>query len=163
MTNPYHDETGKFCSRGEMMSRIDQIANSGKYEDYAKLRGDFEKIERKKNGFSIFGKTKAQQAAEELTESVRGPVVYHYRSSSQVLEDKLKDIVAKPVDDKDKFARFNEVDKAVKVHFSKNPSQAQFDRRLPGWQGAGEHWRVAAMIFANLGRNDEVNLGTSPR
>lgn len=45
MANPYHDETGKFCSRGEMIAAIDRAALSGKPEVYLALRKEFEEIE----------------------------------------------------------------------------------------------------------------------
>lgn len=48
MANPYHDETGKFCSRDEMKAAIDKAAKSGNLELYSSLRKDMDEIEKGK-------------------------------------------------------------------------------------------------------------------
>lgn len=42
MTNPYHDGTGRFCSKGEMQTAINNAALSGDTKTYFNLRKDFE-------------------------------------------------------------------------------------------------------------------------
>lgn len=44
MTNPYHDETGKFCAKNEMFNACTRLAESGDFEGYFKLRTEFEAI-----------------------------------------------------------------------------------------------------------------------
>jgi len=46
MANPYHDEEGKFCSRGEMLGAIERVQNKGDYDGYFRLRTDFEAAEK---------------------------------------------------------------------------------------------------------------------
>ncbi len=48
MANPYHDETGKFCARGEMIAAIDRVALSGDSNGYLKIRAEFEEAEKGK-------------------------------------------------------------------------------------------------------------------
>jgi len=42
MANPYHDGTGRFCSKGEMRSAIEQAAKTGDTKTYLALRADYE-------------------------------------------------------------------------------------------------------------------------
>lgn len=49
MANPYHDDTGRFCSRGEMLSSIDNLAISGDVAGYLKLKDEFESIDADNN------------------------------------------------------------------------------------------------------------------
>lgn len=44
MPNPYHDGTGRFCSKGEMRSAIDKAARSGNMNDYFNLRTEYEAV-----------------------------------------------------------------------------------------------------------------------
>lgn len=44
MPNPYHDENGRFCSKGEMQSAVDRLADSGKLNEYFKLRNELEQL-----------------------------------------------------------------------------------------------------------------------
>ena len=46
MANPYHDETGRFCSKNEMQAAITKLATKGDLEGYFALRTEFEKIEK---------------------------------------------------------------------------------------------------------------------
>jgi len=46
MANPYHDEEGRFCSRGEMLSAIDRVQKKEDYDGYFRLRTDFEAAEK---------------------------------------------------------------------------------------------------------------------
>ena len=48
MANPYHDEHGKFCSKGEMQAAIQGLAEKSDLEGYFKLRTELESIEAKK-------------------------------------------------------------------------------------------------------------------
>lgn len=48
MANPYHDETGRFCSKGEMQTAINNLAKKGDLDNYFKLRKEFEEIEQNK-------------------------------------------------------------------------------------------------------------------
>ncbi len=48
MANPYHNEAGKFCSRGEMVAAIDHAAVNGEITLYLSLRKDFEEAEKGK-------------------------------------------------------------------------------------------------------------------
>lgn len=48
MANPYHDETGRFCSKGEMQTAINNLAQKGDLDNYFKLRKEFEEIEQNK-------------------------------------------------------------------------------------------------------------------
>lgn len=48
MANPYHDETGRFCSKGEMQKAISNAQKNGNWEAYFQLRTDFENIENNK-------------------------------------------------------------------------------------------------------------------
>lgn len=49
MANPYHDDSGKFCSRGEMLSSIDNLVISGDVAGYMKLKDEFDAIEADNN------------------------------------------------------------------------------------------------------------------
>lgn len=44
MPNPYHDSNGKFCSKDEMLSAINKLANEGKVEEFIALKSSYEKI-----------------------------------------------------------------------------------------------------------------------
>lgn len=46
MANPYHDETGKFCSRNEMGTALNRLAASGKIAEYLALKADYDEIEK---------------------------------------------------------------------------------------------------------------------
>ena len=45
MANPYHDETGRFCSKGEMQAAIQKLATKGDLDGYFALRKELEDIE----------------------------------------------------------------------------------------------------------------------
>lgn len=45
MSNPYHDAEGKFCSRDEMQSSINQLADSNDLDLYLSMREAFDAIE----------------------------------------------------------------------------------------------------------------------
>lgn len=45
MSNPYHDAEGKFCSRDEMQSSIQQLADSKNLDLYLSMREAFDSIE----------------------------------------------------------------------------------------------------------------------
>ena len=49
MANPYHDSAGQFCSKGEMLSEIKQLAKDGKFQTYFVQRKAFEEIQRTSN------------------------------------------------------------------------------------------------------------------
>jgi len=42
MPNPYHDGTGRFCSKGEMRAAIDTALKDQKFDAYYQLRQDYE-------------------------------------------------------------------------------------------------------------------------
>lgn len=42
MPNPYHDETGRFCSKDEMQGAINRLGEKGDLEGYFKLRTEYE-------------------------------------------------------------------------------------------------------------------------
>jgi hypothetical protein len=44
MSNPYHDEQGRFCSKAEMGAAISRLADSGKMDEYFALRTEYEKL-----------------------------------------------------------------------------------------------------------------------
>lgn len=46
MSNPYHDENGKFSSREKMLSAIDSLAVSGRVDEYLVMRKEFDLIEK---------------------------------------------------------------------------------------------------------------------
>lgn len=46
MANPYHDETGRFCSRNEMGTALNRLAASGKIAEYLALKADYDEIEK---------------------------------------------------------------------------------------------------------------------
>lgn len=46
MANPYHDETGRFCSRDLMLTSIHNLAVAGKVEEYIKLKSEFDDIDK---------------------------------------------------------------------------------------------------------------------
>lgn len=48
MANPYHDATGRFCSKGEMITAIKEAAEAGNLDQYFELRRDYENIEQGK-------------------------------------------------------------------------------------------------------------------
>jgi len=48
MANPYHDETGKFCSRGEMQTAIERLADAQDLDGYFRLREEFNLIDQNK-------------------------------------------------------------------------------------------------------------------
>lgn len=48
MANPYHDDTGKFCSKGEMQSALKRLASAGDTQGYFKLQAEYEAIETEK-------------------------------------------------------------------------------------------------------------------
>jgi len=45
MANPYHDGTGKFCSKGEMQAALKELSKSDDYAAYAELRKSYDAIE----------------------------------------------------------------------------------------------------------------------
>lgn len=46
MSNPYHDELGKFCSRDEMQAAIKKLADRGDLEGYFQLRTELHEIDK---------------------------------------------------------------------------------------------------------------------
>lgn len=48
MANPYHDGTGKFCSKEQMQDAIEVAKQAGDLDQYFELRRDYELIEQKK-------------------------------------------------------------------------------------------------------------------
>jgi len=45
MANPYHDEQGRFCSKGEMGAALARLEKSGDVSAFLKLRQEFQEIE----------------------------------------------------------------------------------------------------------------------
>lgn len=45
MANQYHDEQGKFCSKGDMKNAISKALSSGDQNTYLRLKEDYEKAE----------------------------------------------------------------------------------------------------------------------
>lgn len=54
MPNPYHDETGRFCSKEEMQGAIKRLGEKGDLEGYFHLRNEYEELN-KKNSASTSG------------------------------------------------------------------------------------------------------------
>lgn len=44
MPNPYHDETGKFCSKGEMQQAIVRLVETGKFDEAMQLTSELKAI-----------------------------------------------------------------------------------------------------------------------
>jgi hypothetical protein len=44
MSNPYHDEQGRFCSKAEMGAAVSRLADAGKLDEYFVLRTEYEKL-----------------------------------------------------------------------------------------------------------------------
>lgn len=42
MANPYHDENGRFCSKGEMRAAVNRLASGNNLDAYFTLRSEFE-------------------------------------------------------------------------------------------------------------------------
>jgi transcriptional regulator of heat shock response len=42
MANPFHDETGRFCSAGEMQDALTRLAATGDFAIYSKLKDEYE-------------------------------------------------------------------------------------------------------------------------
>lgn len=53
MPNPYHDETGRFCSKNEMKQAIKRLSDSGEYHSAANLTHEFNKIEKTRQNRNI--------------------------------------------------------------------------------------------------------------
>lgn len=87
MANPYHDETGKFCSKGEMQTAINKLASKGDFEGYFALRTELERIE--KNQIVI-----SKEAILKLYN--RSPLIENVKDKEELsnlyetLKDKLK-------------------------------------------------------------------------
>ena len=47
MANPYHDGEGKFCSRGEMQTAIENLVHEHRYDEALELIQDFKKVDEK--------------------------------------------------------------------------------------------------------------------
>ena len=80
MANPYHDADGKFCSRGEMETAIQNAASSNQLDTYFSLRKDLEDIDaaRVKEGYNIDPEPKS---VEELSNSIRDYGIYAFAES----------------------------------------------------------------------------------
>lgn len=76
MANPYHDSTGKFCSKGEMRSAIADLATSGKLEEATKLAKELQEIEE--------SNTKAK-----TLKNIPGPKISEYRASVKTILSKI--------------------------------------------------------------------------
>lgn len=83
MANPYHDEHGKFCSKGEMQAAIQGLAAKSDLEGYFKLRTELEAIEAKKvvvseefihriarSGLNIFSSNLSTEDISEIYKSI---------------------------------------------------------------------------------------------
>jgi hypothetical protein len=46
MANPFHDESGRFCSRDQMLNCIHQLATNGNVAEYIKLKSEFDEIDK---------------------------------------------------------------------------------------------------------------------
>lgn len=46
MANPFHDESGRFCSRDQMLNCIHQLAANGNVAEYIKLKSEFDEIDK---------------------------------------------------------------------------------------------------------------------
>lgn len=46
MSNPYHNESGRFCSRDGMLSSIHELASTGKINEYLVLKAEFDEIDK---------------------------------------------------------------------------------------------------------------------
>ena len=156
MANPYHDETGKFCSRGEMLSAIQRLGTNGgatNYEEYSRMRSEFEKIERKNNGLkqNFFGiKSKELKADIELTAKVNHAIAYHYREApNAALVVQVKDILNGPLDE-NKGSIHRQISDTIYKFYDKNPASYLRSR-------TGDPHRTAAMVLLDVGRREEID------
>lgn len=53
MPNPYHDETGRFCSKGEMNKAVRRLVDDGKIDDAHKLAQELIEIEKVHSAISV--------------------------------------------------------------------------------------------------------------
>lgn len=156
MANPYHDETGKFCSRGEMLSAIQRLGTNGgstNYAEYSRMRDEFEKIERKNNGLAptFFGiKSKELKADIELTNQVNHAITYHYvETANAALVVQVKDLLNNPVDP-NKGSIHRQISDTIYKFYDKNPAALLRSR-------TGDPHRTAAMVLLNVGRRKEID------
>lgn len=54
MSNPYHDETGRFCSRGDMQNAIQRLVSAGNNQAALDLLADFKSIDNSNGNVKTF-------------------------------------------------------------------------------------------------------------
>lgn len=111
MANPYHDETGRFCSKNEMIAAIARAQKSNDWEQYFQLRTDFETIESNKITVSketikeMFGQPQLLRKAQDHEEvnaifnavesefrNTKSP--YHAQRATNAIQDFLQNELA---------------------------------------------------------------------
>lgn len=153
MANPYHDETGRFCSRDEMLLRIDELGAERKLDAQWQLRDELYAADAKASGLK-FGKRKAAaEQAKNVRYRIEGPILYHQAamSTSPVLIENVRRVLEVPLDPADPHRSFHAIKKLVHEHYVKHPSHGLH----PGV--IGDTSRVAAMILDNFERSEEVD------
>lgn len=87
MANPYHDSEGKFCSKGEMVAEMKQLAKSGDFTAYFNLRKSYDEILASQN------LTRHESIMDELDNRIKLSVKTKEASfqSYELVKDKLGD------------------------------------------------------------------------
>jgi hypothetical protein len=106
-----------------MLRRVDYLGDYGKFDDYAKLKSDLDKIENQGKGFHLFGvKTKAEKAEIEYTAKIHAALTYHQITSSLALEEEIKGILAQRFNPEQPKAVYESLNDAIARHYKQYPS-----------------------------------------
>lgn len=152
MANPYHDETGKFCSRDEMLDRIAVLGNERKYKEQWDLRDELYAADVKASG-ARFGKRKQVAAqAKDVRYRIESPILYHQlaMTTSPILVENVRRVLEVPVDPAEPYRAFHTIKELVRSYYSKHPSSGLRE-------GMGDTARTAALILDGFDRSEEVD------
>jgi len=155
---PYVDRAGNAVTRDAMLVEIQKLGTNGgqtNYEEYKRMKEEFEKTEAKNNGLSPsrFAKTrKAFHADEAVTTSINNAIAYHYREQpNYALVVRVKDLLEQSHKDKDDYKTMvSKLNRAIYDFYDKNPSSYLISR-------TGDPHRTAEAVLYVLGIQRDLN------
>jgi hypothetical protein len=113
--NPYHDETGRFCSAGEMRDAIERLKQAGNVEGYFELRKEYEAAQN----------NTVEVPAEFIDKAMTSGSMYENSKNPKIVElvyNHFKD--GKPTRSSN-YNNYDHPDFFVEVNLFKNPATSE--------------------------------------
>lgn len=152
MANPFHDENGRFCSRDEMLNRIEELGRERKFSEQWTLRDELYAADVKASG-AKFGKRKqVAEQAKAVRYRIESPILYHQAAmvTSPVLIENVRRVLEVPADEENPKRAFHAIKELIRSYYSEHPSNG-----IRG--GMGDTAKAAAMILDSFDRSEEVD------